>query len=153
MSDFADVGAFHARFDLPAYGGPPTESDPASRDARLRFILAEVRELAETYGYRLSYELTPDAPRDEVYLPHVARELVDVAYVTLGTAHFHRLPWARVFRSVHRANLRKVRGPHAPGDEKFGVAKSPGWQPPDVIGILMAAGWPGLPIPQLTTAL
>lgn len=144
VSDFSDVGAFHAHFGFATNAdGPPTESDPTTREARLKFILAEIQELADAYGYDLEVHLHPRASQ-EVYLPHVARELVDVAYVTLGTAHFHRLPWARVFRSVHRANLRKARGPSV--DEKFGVTKPPGWRPPDVLGILTAAGWPGPPL-------
>ena len=145
MSDFSDVGAFTRHFGLGNVDGPPTDADPETRELRLRFLLSEVREYAEANGYDLAYTLIP-APASQqpnIYLPHVARELIDIVYVALGTAHLHRLPWSRIFRSVHRANMAKTRGLHAPDDEKLGVMKPPGWQPPDILRVLTAAGWLG----------
>lgn len=156
MSDFSDVGAFQNQFGFPVSGShvcPPTESDATTRDARLRFILAEVRELAEAYGYDLTYTLLPPAPDHGICLPHVARELVDIVYVALGTAHFHNLPWSRIFKLVHRANMRKIRDVNGAQDEKFGVIKPPGWVPPDIVGQLAASGWPGPPLFQKSPTL
>ncbi len=75
-------------------------------------------------------------------LPGVADALVDLVYVALGASVELGLPWDRLFRAVHEANMRKVRL-NAEGGHKLGVAKPAGWQPPDVRGILTSAGWEG----------
>jgi len=108
-------------------------------------------------------------------LVKIADALVDLNYVTLGAAHVHGLPWQALFDEVQRANITKERcgidhryigngveacqhqnpdglcgadrKAHSLRGSAYDVIKPEGWQAPDIIGVLMAAGWPGPPLP------
>lgn len=202
MSDFDSVGDFHRKFGLPAtatVGGPccerdtdgdgncdkhrgtfarkktvPHTVDDSTRDFRLKFLLEELREIAEGYGLELSWDLGPkivscpkcrdgwdcgeccngsiaieDAPQD---LPKIADGLVDLVYVALGTAHLHGLNWPELFAEVQRANMTKERasGSHdkrSIRSHSLDVVKPEGFVPPRIVEVLMAAGWPGPRLP------
>jgi len=109
-SDFDAVGEFHEKFGLPnatTNASNPREIDPALRDFRLKFLLEELTELCEGYGLGLKWEIVDHGGRQD--LPKIADALVDLSYVTLGTAHVHQLPWAALFAEVQRANVTKER--------------------------------------------
>lgn len=179
MSDFKRVGDFHRKFGLPDYeprGGPPPDAvDDSVVDFRVKFLLEELAELCDGYGLDLRWEIQqkpfpaapcpscshigpdyyqhrcPATPRWQD-LPKIADALVDLVYVALGTAQLHRLPWARLFMAVHRANMRKERAagtddPRSTRPYALNVVKPAGWRPPDVIGALTRAGWKGPRLP------
>ena len=133
---FKDVGAFHRKFELPSW---PTAPGPAlpSMDVvefRVGFLREELRELIVAFS------------RDD--LPGAADALVDLVYVALGTAHLMGLPFNALWTEVQRANLAKERAagaadPRSRRGHALDVVKPPGWQPPDVAGVLRAHGWKG----------
>jgi predicted HAD superfamily Cof-like phosphohydrolase len=157
--DFDMVGDFHAKFGLATSddGPPPGEIPDDVAEFRLRFMIEELQEIARGYGYAMNVDLSrtgDDGPQD---LPAVADGLVDLVYVALGTAHFHRLPWGALFAEVQRANMSKERASSA-GDARstrghsLDVVKPEGFRPPDITGVLMAARWPGPALPDMRVA-
>ncbi len=68
-------------------------------------------------------------------LADIAQELADVVYVAYGTAYSLGIPLDLVLAEVHRANMRKI-GPNGPILKDGKVQKPPGWQPPDVAGVM-----------------
>ena len=123
ISDFDAVGEFHAKFDLPIAGPTsPCFLEPGITAYRQRFMHEELCEYA--YAHQ---------KRD---LAGVADALIDLAYVVLGTAHYHGLPWKDLFAAVHAANMAKARGDgHRRGPAEK-IIKPPGWQAPDLGAIL-----------------
>jgi len=203
-TSFDAVGDFHHKFGLTSVtheGARPRPIGTELRDFRLKFIIEELQELCEGYGLELNWTLAPikatcpackndfelsvgcstcastgyvDAqPQQD--LPKIADALVDLSYVTLGTAHVHALPWQKLFDEVQRANITKERcgidhryvgngveacqhqnpdglcgadrKAHSFRGSAYDVIKPEGWRAPDIIGVLMAAGWPGPPLP------
>lgn len=157
MSDFSDVGDFHRKFGLPVAGengDRPTEIPDDVALFRLKFMLEELREVAHGYGYDMSPVITrlpgPFPPRQD--LAAIADGLVDLNYVSLGTAHLHLLPWGELWADVQRANMAKERAvndsdPRSMRRHHMDVVKPAGWKPPSTIEVLMANGWPGPPLP------
>lgn len=164
MSDdfnFKDVGDFHRKFGLPAVDGTagtvPRELDDSAALFRLKFLLEELKEIAEGYGFTLE----ADENHNVVFhrwsttrqdLIKVADGLVDLVYVALGTAHLHSLPWEALFAEVQRANMSKERATSATDDRStrghsLDVVKPAGFLPPNIVGVLMEAGWPGPGLP------
>ena len=72
---------------------------------------------------------------DSGVLADIAQELADVVYVAYGTAYSLGIPLDLVITEVHRANMRKI-GPNGPILKDGKVQKPPGWQPPDVAGVM-----------------
>lgn len=128
ISDWAKVGEFHAKFGLPVgWEQKPRFLDLGEHVYRQNFMAEELREYREAHQQR--------------DLVRVADALVDLAYVVLGTAHYHGLPWVPLFEVVHRANLAKERGDGHDRGPCERVIKPPGWQPPAIAEILKSAGW------------
>lgn len=65
----------------------------------------------------------------------VADALADLIYVAIGTAVRFGIDLPKVWDAVHESNMRKF-GPGSWRDETGKIRKPPGWQPPDVAGIL-----------------
>lgn len=110
MDQYADVVDFHRRFDQPRFGWPLTGE---ARTARFKHIEEELEELR-------SAETRED----------FADALVDLVYVVIGTAVVARIPFDRVWKVVHEANMRKV--PAMTERSPWDVVKPDGWIPPDV---------------------
>lgn len=167
VSDFDRVGQFHEKFGLAnVTHHQPCAAHEIMRELvefRLKFLLEELLEIAEGYGYELEENefsterpfqfarkhLMPGdaAPRQD--LPKIFDGLIDLVYVALGTAHLHHFPWAEGFAEVQRANMQKVRAQRAADSTRgstFDVIKPAGWTPPNIIEVLMRKGWKG---PQL----
>lgn len=143
-SDFDLVGRFHAKFGLPVRNEAtrPRPLDRETMEFRLRFMLEELRETAMAAGFQLDAKLIDrgDAPS----MPHIADGLIDLAYVTLGTAHMLNLPWSDLFKEVQRANITKRRAQKKSESSRgstLDVVKPEGWQAPDIEGVLRRAGW------------
>lgn len=152
MSDFSKVGDFHQKFGLPVADGAPITIPDDVALFRLKFLLEELTEIADGYGYQLTANIAPAGNRPD--LPKVADGLVDLVYVALGTAHMHSLPWAALFAEVQRANLSKERAAHSDDNRSvrkhsLDVVKPKDFRPPNIVEVLMKAGWPGPESPEL----
>jgi len=125
------VTEFHRKFGL-TVALKPRMLTQEEFDFRLRRLQEEVDEFVEAY-------LEGD-------LPKMADALVDLNYISHGTAAMMGVPWADVMAAVHRANMTKERAKR-PEDSKHGttmdIVKPAGWTPPDVAGVLRAHGWQG----------
>lgn len=129
MSEFDDVGTFHARFGLP--------TDPGPRDLPMEVIRFRSKFMQE--------EL------DEFNLAAIDGNhagmfdaLIDLVYVACGTAHFLGYPWQEGWDLVQAANMAKVRAASAEQSKRgsaFDVVKPEGWQAPDIEGLLESKGW------------
>lgn len=148
-TDFELVGEFNRKFRLPHSddGRVPDLLDRSFREKRLKFLREEVDELELAYKNQ--------------DLPKAFDALLDIAYVALGAAHFHALPWAEGMAEVQRANMAKVlcvghriqRGPdgpvcckapewqHSSRNPENDVLKPPGWEEPDLKQVLKGRGW------------
>lgn len=168
LTDFQSVGVFHGKFNLPRTkrGKAPRKLTAHELEFRLNFILEEFQELCEACGSSLeghgsgavgvivpgALETFPEPsnhvpPQD---LPKIADALVDLAYVVLGMAHFYGLPWKELFAEVQRANMEKERATRKDQSLRgstLDVVKPEGWRPPDIVNVLMRAGWPGPELP------
>lgn len=122
----SQVGAFHTKFGL-TFNDKPTI--PPEDVVRFRMALHK-EEVIDELMLAMS----------EGDMPGIADGIADAIYVLLGTAVTYGIDIGKVFDAVHEANMAKV-VTGAPGDTK--PTKPPGWQPPDVEGILHAQGWEG----------
>jgi predicted HAD superfamily Cof-like phosphohydrolase len=119
------VREFHNAFDL---ARPDRPSLPTTELAELRsrLLLEEVQEAAEALrGGDLA---------------QIAHELADVAYVTYGAAVSIGIDLDEVLAVVHRANMSKLGPDGRPVIVDGKVLKGPGYQPPDVAGVLNGKG-------------
>jgi len=112
MSYFEDVKDFHAK----VLGNPDFLSDPTIFVQRIEFLSEELLELHNAM-----------AANDYV---GIADALADLVYVALGTADILQLPFDDVWKLVHDANMRKVKGETKRGN-RFDAMKPPGWQSPE----------------------
>jgi predicted HAD superfamily Cof-like phosphohydrolase len=62
-----------------------------------------------------------------------ADALADITYVVLGAALAWGVDLPAVFEEVHAANMRKIGGPVREDGKKL---KPPGWEGPDIAGVL-----------------
>jgi predicted HAD superfamily Cof-like phosphohydrolase len=133
QSNYADVGNFMHKFGLPNatnQGVFPREVDSNFMKFRSAFMHEELREFDEAL-----------AAGD---LLKAFDALLDLAYVTFGTAQILGLPWQAGWTEVQRANMAKVRAsPETQGTRpwQFDVLKPEGWQPPDLKTVLERFGW------------
>jgi len=116
---WADIEAFHTHFNLPT---SKTGEFPSKEimTFRMKFLKEELGEFIDAYTKNNIVEAF-DA-------------LIDLAYVTIGTARFMGLPFDKGWTVVHRANMKKVRaktnGASKRGS-KFDVIKPQGWVSPN----------------------
>jgi predicted HAD superfamily Cof-like phosphohydrolase len=75
---------------------------------------------------------------DEGHLPSIAKEIIDVLVVTIGTSNCLGLGLTQLWKMVHRSNMAKMGGPVREDGKHL---KPEGWQPPDVEGELRSQGW------------
>jgi predicted HAD superfamily Cof-like phosphohydrolase len=126
---FQDVGRFHAIMGLPFLGSrlPPRFMDPRELQYRLAFLHEELVEFIQAH--------------EAGDLAACADALADLIWVAYGTAHHMRLPIDRVWAEIRRANMEKRRWQEgdpvkARNYTEIEVVKPPGWNPPDVHGVL-----------------
>jgi predicted HAD superfamily Cof-like phosphohydrolase len=112
MSYFEDVQAFHKD----VLGNPDWFSDETILLQRMNFLNEEITELGDAM-----------AANDYVAM---ADALADLVYVALGTADILQLPFDDIWKLVHDANMRKVKGETKRGN-KFDAKKPAGWQSPE----------------------
>lgn len=118
-----DVAAFHKATDTPIMGYPCIPSDERM-EVRETLIMEEFDELMQGMA---RYDLA-----------NIAQELVDLIYVTIGTALELGIPLQKVWDEVQKANMAKV--DPVTGKvrkrEDGKVLKPEGWQKPDVHGVM-----------------
>jgi predicted HAD superfamily Cof-like phosphohydrolase len=125
------LAEFHEVFDVPRQAAPGPLSEELAA-VRQRLLDEEVGEVAEAVqGGNLA---------------EIAHELADVVYVTYGTALAYGIDLDVVLAEVHRANMSKLGPDGKPIVANGKVQKGPGYQPPDVAGVL------GIPRPAKPTA-
>lgn len=66
-------------------------------------------------------------------ITQIVHELTDLLYVTYGAILAFGVDADAVFAEVHRANMEKLGGPVRADGKQL---KPPGWQPPDVAGVI-----------------
>lgn len=123
--EFADVFAFHEKFDQLRFDKPGHLSTAKLRE-RIDFMQEELDEFKEG--------------ADEQDLAKQADALIDLVYVACGTAVMLGLPWDWLWNDVQRANMAKVPGMTHRGTQKD-VCKPEGWQGPQTQRILDLAGY------------
>jgi predicted HAD superfamily Cof-like phosphohydrolase len=138
MTDIVD---FHEKFKLEYDGGPRIMPDDLF-DFRFKFMHEELAEYAEEQERISLYNAGPIQPiKIDQCLEMQLDALVDLVYVTLGTAYLQfggknfKIAWNR----VQEANMAKVRC-ERPGDSKrgstFDVIKPAGWTAPSHMDLI-----------------
>lgn len=149
---YKDVGDFHRKFGLPAY--PQAKVDCLNKAVflfRAKFLLEELSEFFRACGYPVQAmtlcniaDLMSEGMCEklgEEDLEKAADALVDLAYVTLGTAHMMGLPFDNLWEEVQRANMAKERSKgnddnRSKRGSALDVVKPEGWTPPNLNPIL-----------------
>lgn len=146
-TNFDMVEEFHKKFGLEYEEGPRDLPDDLAL-FRIGFLIEELSEYARASGFAvLADELddeiikrlkSPDwnlsdrsGPRD---LEKQLDSLVDLNYVSDGTAYLHGFDFDEAYERVHNANMKKVRVDSETLEgsvrkSKFDVVKPEGWLP------------------------
>lgn len=120
-------GAFEDLIEFErACGHEPSESGPAVPEGRVQ----ELRMRLHSEEFNELQRAMSDGD-----LVGIADGLADLIYVCQGTAVRYGIDLPAAWREVHESNMRKF-GPGSWRDETGKIRKPPGWQPPDVAGIL-----------------
>jgi predicted HAD superfamily Cof-like phosphohydrolase len=115
MSSFDSVRTFHHKV-LGIQDTKPTLVLPVDLTQRVAFMEEEIEELGQAYC--------------DGDLVGVADALADLVYVALGTAHMMGIPFDKVFKVVHAANMQKVRG-MTKRSMIYDAVKPEGWVGPE----------------------
>jgi len=124
VSLYTDVQKFSKKFGF-LYEGKPRIIPADIYRYRLQFMREEVEEYMEAWR-RQDNEAMLDA-------------LVDLVYVTLGTAQFHGFDFDEAWKRVHAANMKKRRATDASESKRgtgLDVVKPKGWKTPDLKDLL-----------------
>lgn len=142
-----DIADFHTRYGLEYAGAPRALPD----DLFVFRVLFMGEELEEYAGLpkgslvRVLKGLLDAQPvqKDSLQLRENQFDaLLDLVYVTMGTAYLQGFNWAEGWRRVQRANMSKVRVERVEDSKRgsqFDVVKPEGWKPPchaDLVGVL-----------------
>lgn len=107
-----------------------TGGNQSRRKLRLALLLEEVLEYVEA-----------EAEGD---LVGIADALADICVIAEGTALEYGIDLDACRREIHRANMSKLGADGKPIYRDDGkIMKGPGYEPPDLDSILIAAGWQG----------
>lgn len=154
-----DIEEFHRKFEI-EYEGKPRSLDLLLQEFRLDFMREELSEYhysIEELSRELSYN-KPDPGEILIHLEGALDALVDLVYVTLGTAYLHGFNFNEAWRRVHAANMMKIRAPSARASKESSgrghvadVIKPQGWIPPSHTDLIEDHAH--LPPPQLAESL
>lgn len=149
MDYYRDIMEFHRKFGLD-YDGKPRALVKELAIFRVKFL---IEELIEYINASTEWPLDRDeieeieelllAPLRDYYsegdLEKKFDALIDLQYVTLGTAYLHGFKMDEGWRRVHAANMQKMRC-ERPADSTrgstFDVIKGPNWRPPVLSDLL-----------------
>lgn len=140
-----DIAEFHVKFGL-EYSGKPRAIAHDLEQFRHAFLVEEVEEWANNQQLaRDEASVAPKYRSQETIAKHLEEAfdaLIDLMYVTLGTAYLHGFApmFKEGWRRVHAANMAKVRAERLEdsrrGSIKYDVIKPPGWKPPDHLDLI-----------------
>lgn len=119
------VREFHLRYGAAAPTHPPLAADPALVRLRMRLIREEFKEVMDELEV-LAHCATVGGTLTTYR--RLLKELVDLVYVTEGTAVALGLPYDEAFKAVHASNMTKSMSTDAGGK----VMKGPGYVPVDM---------------------
>lgn len=145
---FDDIAEFHTKFGF-SQPDRPTFLHDVLLQVRMNFLLEELIETAEAAGFMLTFHLG-SADRKDTYSFQRVQEmpqnlekhfdgLIDLNYVSYGTAWLQRLPLPEGWNRVHAANMEKIRAERAEDSKRgttFDVIKPKGWTPPKLDDLL-----------------
>lgn len=118
-----NVAEFHEKFDLPTGATDQLMNDLATQEFRVKFLQEELDELKEALA---------EGDRVKAF-----DALLDLAYVTYGTALFAGISpaqWHAGMHAVHSCNMAKVRVAKIEDSKRgsaFDVKKPEGWVGPE----------------------
>ena len=124
-SESQDIADFYAKIGEMVHNVPGHLSEK-KLDERIVFIEEEFMEFRDAAGAQ--------------DLEQMADALIDMVYVIKGTALMLGLPWERLWDEVHRANMAKEPG-SVKGRMRRDAIKPPHWKPPQLMAILVDAGY------------
>lgn len=124
---FIDVIAFHRKFGHPSPTDTEDRPSPELLDFRRHRIKEETEELCHELALA-SVELNRDGKVSRRRLGRIARECVDLVYVTVGTCVALGLNFLAAWAEVQRANMAKTPNPDGPLSKPL---KGDGWRAPD----------------------
>lgn len=148
-TNFEKVAEFHEKFGLEYNKGPRSLDDDMAL-FRIGFLIEELGEYASASGFKFlgnALESIHDRIKkgdEDLVFRGSGRDpekqldsLVDLSYVTDGTAYLHGFDFNEAYDRVHQANMQKVRvdAETLEGSvrkSKFDVVKPPGWEPADL---------------------
>jgi predicted HAD superfamily Cof-like phosphohydrolase len=135
FNPFADVAAFHEKFEL-TYDGRPRRLPEELAKFRVGFMAEELAEYAfndkeviNDLIFAIQEEMVPTELHDQL------DALVDLVYVALGTAYLQGFNFEEAWRRVHAANMAKTRALREVDSQRgslYDVVKPPGWVAPDL---------------------
>lgn len=133
-SEHADVRNFDAKYLVPN-STVPAWLDPEAMDFRFKFMQEELDESRDAYAERNMAKFFDG--------------LLDLAWVTHGTATMTGLPWTLGWQKIRDANMAKERatGPDDPRSKRksaLDVVKPAGWKEPDHSLLVGNGPWPTL---------
>jgi predicted HAD superfamily Cof-like phosphohydrolase len=134
-----DIVEFHEKYGL-EYTGVTRSLEMGLSEFRSNFMMEEVKEyeLAQYLAYQETTKSdnyrNPDAY--QLHLADLLDALVDLTYVTLGTAYLHGFEevFSKAWKKVHEANMAKVRAESEEESKRgstYDVVKPAGWEAPD----------------------
>lgn len=133
LNNIDDVGAFHTKFGFPSNNDSsgPRELDEGLLAFRVTLMEEELQEFKDAM-----------AAGDDAKMFDA---LLDLVYVTLGTAHVKGYPWEAGWNLVHAANMTKVKSSKkSTGPERgssHDVVKPKGFKAANIAGLLKDNGW------------
>ena len=129
----ADVESFHA---LHGQIDPltPSSTDGATLQLRIDLITEEFDELIDEL-VKLQVDALHTTPKiaELDRLAHIAKEIADLIYVSVGTASVLGIDIAPVWEAVHESNMKKADGPLRLDGKRL---KPPDWKPPNIVAII-----------------
>lgn len=130
MSLETDIREFHTAFGVEVPSELVRQPSNASIDLRKKLITEEYNEVLESFShlqYHKAYEIE-----------HLAKELVDLVVVTIGTAVEFGIPFDAVWAEVHKSNMAKLGPDGKPILREDGkILKPNGWKEPDMESVLV----------------
>ena len=132
MSMITDIKDFHEKFGL-EYNGKPRSLPGDMPDFRRDFMYEELQEYCDA-------SVIDD--KEEMF-----DALIDLMYVTLGTAYLHGFDFEEGWARVHAANMAKIRAVNTESaalvkamgtgrDPTYDVVKPEGWTPATLADLL-----------------
>lgn len=121
---YKDIEEFHIRFGL-NYDGKPRELNEKLQQFRIKFLEEELEEYKRAVI--------------ENNLHDAFDALIDLVYVTLGTAHLHGFDFIEGWKRVHKANMKKIRVEYKSQSKRnslHDVIKPKDWEHPNLDDLL-----------------